>query len=380
MSYRAWLDSEVALIAATSLHSLGALGILAGLALFLMYRGRWMRDAPRTALRKTLTWTTYGSIVANLAGGFMRTYLPEHPTLKDFAVSPWVQVITIKHVFIFAAMAGLLLLVHKVIPAMEQVAPKKRTSSEPALLQQVSVVLVLAGLIAASIMGAQAQITDLGDGFDDNRPQGHDASMDAGGFQTQGTLTGSPLNPASSTGKMQVPSQAVFLDVETTWAGSASQAAFAFTDPTGTVYELQGDDDARFLAVPGEWTYTVEASFAASEAWELSVDFVGIGTGQLLDQAVLVGPDRFYEINTIAEQGIEICWLWSSAADVEFDLHTHFDGQLEYLYQETTHADRGCYTTQREGGHSLLWYNGGSPSVAVDLRVWGDFELASIVG
>ncbi len=70
-------------------------------------------------------------------------------------------------------------------------------------------------------------------------------------------------------------------------------------------------------------------------------------------------------------------WDWTASQTVAFDVHSHFDDEVQYLVEKTTDADRGSYTNDREGGYSLLWENTGNAPVTLEYRVWGEFEVDS---
>jgi hypothetical protein len=62
---------------------------------------------------------------------------------------------------------------------------------------------------------------------------------------------------------------------------------------------------------------------------------------------------------------------------VEFNVHSHFDGQVQYLVEETAAAHNGTYTNDRAGGYSLMWENTGTVPITLQYRVWGDFVVDS---
>lgn len=183
-----------------------------------------------------------------------------------------------------------------------------------------------------------------------------------------GVLTAIPLIGPSTTGTFDMPN------------GSSAFAVFA-----GDGLELVLDDPngephgpGELPVVEGTWTYTVSGEVAVQTAWSFSIQ-VSAGTpfDGYLHETVSVPPSQFFEINTQMPLAGTFCWDWTSSADVAFDVHSHFDDEVQYLVEKTTDADEDCFTNEREGGYSLLWANEGAVPVSLTYTVWGDFEVDS---
>jgi len=88
------------------------------------------------------------------------------------------------------------------------------------------------------------------------------------------------------------------------------------------------------------------------------------------EQRTLTVPGGwFLELNYEVEAGATMTWSWNATAVLDFDLHTHFDGQVQEPVRATTTGHEGAYTAERSGGHSLMWTNPDAEDVVVDLTV-----------
>jgi len=112
--------------------------------------------------------------------------------------------------------------------------------------------------------------------------------------------------------------------------------------------------------------------------WEMSLRLVQAETGEtLMADRATIAPGQFFEINTEADVDATLSWSWSSEASIHFDIHTHFDDEVQYVVEEETGQSSGTYRVVRAGGHSYLWENTGVLPVTLTYRVWGPWELDS---
>lgn len=381
-------DTDAGLIVATTLHSLGAIGVVAALVTHIAWYRKLQGGVHYQALYSATFWLTLNAVFANLVGGFMRTYLPAHPGLSDLGASPWVQVMLLKHAFIFAALGALVFLHHRFAPRMlrrldADEAPPARTPTDHA----VAVTIVILGVVVASALGALAQITPLGEGFGDDTDDPVEVIEDESGEHTgfhnaTGTLTSTLAAPQASTGAVRVDD--VFTQVQATllWSPAQYDLSLSLEGADGEVHAAESDGDGRRAmtvpVAPGTMRYTIDSDFAVNAQWELSLIFSSLaGDGTFLSERVTIASGTFFEINTQMPEGSTFHWDWVASDVVAFDVHSHFDGEVQYLVERETDADRGSFTNDREGGYSLLWENTGSTPVTLEYRVWGEFEVDS---
>lgn len=384
MGIRDAFETETGLVLATTLHTIGAIGVIAALVLFLAWVQRLRTDAPRDGLRRASAWTIWVSIAANMIGGLMRTYLPGHPSVTDIGHSPWVQVMLLKHVFIFAAMGALLHLHYVVAPWLEKRLAHKALPAGTPSAQAFSVFIVVLGVLVASVLGGFAQITPLGPGheMDDDTPpdtvivdQGTDRV-----FTASSTLTSTPLAPQADRGSFQLRPDVVELAVVFLHDTSTpATLALELTNPNGESHDVPADGQSHtFVAVAGVWQYEVTSQLAANVGWTMEAAMALPGDGRTaLAESVSVAPGAFFEINTQMPLGGTFCWDWSAGVDLAFDVHSHFDGVVEYYVERTSDGEQDCFTNEKEGGYSLLWANEGAAPAVLDYRVWGEFTVDS---
>ncbi|MGB1696867.1 MAG: hypothetical protein ACPHK8_00535 [Thermoplasmatota archaeon] len=361
MAFRDGLDSSFSLITATTLHTLGAIGVVAALVLSALWLRKRQAGEDAAGLQRATRALVWASLVANLVGGAMRTYLPRHPGLGELGENAWVQVMFLKHLFIFAALGALLYLSYVAIPRAD---PARRS---PAV--SFSAFLVVLGVVVASVLGGYAQITPVEGHEDDGGPAAQTPPVRGLQFaNATGTLTTTPVAPTTATGTF------VMADVVSATAlfiGEGLQ--LELVAPDGTTHGA-----GTLPVVPGQWQYEVSAQLALGVQWSLSVEMTtGDASTGYLQETVAIAPSQFFEINTQMPGNGTFCWDWTSSADVAFDVHSHFDGEVQYLVEKTASEDRGCFTNDREGGYSLLWANEGASPVSLTYKVWGQFVVDS---
>ncbi len=384
MGIRDAFETEVGLVTATTLHSVGAIGVVVALLMFLARARRIQAGVSDKELVRPTAIVIWTSIAANLVGGFMRTYLPAHPTVVDVGHSPWVQVMILKHAFIFASMAALLHLHYMVAPWLAKRATQGVATARVPTAQAVSVFVVILSVVVASVLGGFAQITPLGEGHDgmqdDTPPQNVvDDFGDERVFSASSSLTSTPISPQSDRGSFQLRSDVVELEITFVHdQTSGATLSLTLTDPQGEQHEVPRGEATRLLALAGVWSYVVTSDLALDVAWNLdAVMAVADEARTALAERFTIAPNTFFEINTQMPEGGTFCWDWTTAAPVVFDVHSHFDGEVQYYIERTNDGEYGCFTNEREGGYSLLWANEQASPVVLDYRVWGEFTVDS---
>lgn len=384
MAIREALDSEVSLIVATTLHSVGAIAVVAALITHIAWFRKLRHGIESVGLRRATFLLTVNGVAANLIGGFMRTYLPAHPTLTNIAGSPWVQVVLIKHLFIFAALGALIFLDQWVAPRLLRLARDGALPARTPTGHAVGSWIVVTGVIVSSVLGAMAQITPLGEGFDDDDDTMPEIVVrddrTVRYVNVTGTLTSfPPLAEQEDTGTIGVLPDITFMDVNLIWSDPAASLEACLESPAGerTCFP-EGPGEGINGPGEGTWRYIVRGENAVNVAWELSVRMTTVASDQtLLIETVTIAPETFFEINTQMPLEGSFHWDWQTSAVVTFDVHSHFDGEVQYHVEFQADQDKGSFTNDKEGGYSLLWANEGATPVTLEYRVWGDFEVDS---
>lgn len=396
MGLRDAFETEAGLVLATTLHTIGAIAVVAALAMWLSWAKRVHDDQSRDELRRATGKVIWLGIAANLVGGGMRTYLPDHPTIVHIGDEPWVQVMVLKHLFILAALFGLVHLHHVVGPWLEKRKAAGRLDERAPTAQAVSVFLVVLGVVVASVLGGYAQITPIEHEGDDDvvvQSGGDAPTLNATQYlHASGSVTGFGPVDQPATGSFDVPRGTAFLGVSLVWddpladlritldstRNDSVEGAFSHGASFG---DADGDvSDAIESPVWGPWSYVIEGDNAINVAWTLVLSMQPAeGLVTTLSETLQVAPGAFFEINTVMELEKELCWDWAIAEgeEVHFDVHTHFDGEVQYIVEQRVASGSGCITSQREGGHSLLWEALGTAPVTLTYTVWGEFEVDS---
>ena len=378
-------DSQVGIVLASAMHTLGAVAFLGGLIGYLAWHRHLVHQGHHhRRLLDASAVLTYVAIVVNLLGGFMRTYQSDHPSLTEFATSAWVRAIVIKHVFLFAGMAAAVFLLEVV--AVRHLRAWK-DGSLPELKQdshRVGVVVVVLGILVAGVLGAMTQVVTpvMAEAQDEDGDGPNVPALTSVRYaNATGQLTSTPVQPAESSGGFEVDAGTAVLQATFLWAPPAESLVAELVGPTGQTLLLAGDGQAAGEVpgpAPGGWTYTVRANVALGARWELSVRMTPVTSDEtLMSDTATIAPGQFFEINTVAKQGAALHWAWSTEADVHFDIHTHFDDEVQYVVEEQSGGSSGSYTVARDGGHSYLWENTGVLPVTLTYRVWGAWDLDS---
>lgn len=273
---QAFNDSDLGVATAISLHTLGALGFLAGIAAYLAWHRALRRGHDHAGLLRGAAFTTYLSIAANLLGGFLRTYESDHPHLTQWASSPWVQAIAVKHLFLFTAMGAAVVLFERTVPRLRRAAAAGRLAEVSTVPHRVGATLVLAGIAVAALLGAVSQVVAE---FPPApmEPMAHESVA----YQNfTGTLDGTPAMPAHAGGAFVVAGNASALrfDVD---GGGATALQVTLTEPGGATHTLatpatqQGGAGKSFLVLEhpaaGAWRFDLDAPLASGARWSVSV-------------------------------------------------------------------------------------------------------------
>lgn len=381
---QAFNDSAAGQVVGTALHTLGAVGLLGGLLAYVAWHAQVSRGLHNRRVRDVAMFLTYLSILANLAGGFMRTFAEGHPPLTRFGSSAWVRAIAIKHLFLFAGMAAQVVLLERVGPRHLKAMQDGRLAEAPQGGHAVGVLVAVLGILVAGVLGALSTILPVDAGSTD--PADDVPALERDAFHNAtGQLVGSPLAAGEAGADFAVPAGASHLDAILSWTPAQSNLALELVSPTGVAHSFTGGGgrlEARVdVATPGTWSYRITSPDAIVNAqWDLALRMPPAdGTHAMHTATVTIAPRTFYEINTVAPEGGRLLWSWTATQTLHFDVHTHFDDEVQYVVEMDADGHEGSYDVQRAGGHSYLWQNDGALPVTLEYRVWGDWDLDSIV-
>jgi hypothetical protein len=382
-------DSQLGVVLGSVLHTLGAIAFLGGLVGYMAWHRSLVKGHENRRVLDTSAFLTYLAIVVNLLGGFMRTFQTGHPHLTQFNESAWVRAIAIKHVFLFLAQGVAVYLFEVVAPRLLKAQRAGTLQNANPLGHRLGVVVVAFGIVLAAILGALTQVVPLvsADAPIDDMHDAHGGPA-VEYHNATGQLTSTPVQPAASTGSFRVPNGTVLLEATLIWTPTQYSLRLGLTDPQGQTVQTQpmaSATPAGSLSVEvgapalGTWTYEIGSDFAVNAAWTLSVRMSVVGEDEeLLAGTRTIPPGQFFEINTEMENRTSFHWSWSASATVHFDVHSHFDDEVQTHVDEDAADGRGNFTNDRKGGYSLLWENTGTLPVTLDYRLWGEFTLDSV--
>jgi hypothetical protein len=268
-------DSQLGVVLGSVLHTLGAIAFLGGLVGYIAWHRHLALGHHHRKVLDASAFLTYLAIVVNLLGGFMRTYQTGHPHITQFAESPWVRAIVIKHGFLFLAQGFAVYLFEVVAPRLLR-AHKAGTLADPNPLgHRIGVAVVAFGIVLAAILGALTQVVPLVSAdapIDDTH--GDMAGMTAYHNAT-GQLTSSPVRPGQSSGSFVVPNGTHQLRAILEWTPTQYDLDLLLTAPSGAQTAEAGSQGTLEAQVDapevGTWTYTITSDLAVDAAWTLSV-------------------------------------------------------------------------------------------------------------
>jgi hypothetical protein len=200
-----------------------------------------------------------------------------------------------------------------------------------------------------------------------------------------GTLTGTPVAPGEEAFTFNVPRGAVEVQATLTW-GNAPVTDFSLEleDARG---DMQGrgfpEDDGQLSVATvdppwsGEWTAHVTASRAVEQDFDLEirVSFLVPLENYLADE-VSMRAGTFREINLIMEEGASFNWSFeSSNGPVNWDIHSHPDGETKYHQEGTDESHEGRFTAPSRDVFSILFQS--TQPTTVTYEVEGAFRVHS---
>jgi hypothetical protein len=393
-------DSAAGVVIGTTLHTLGAIGLLGGLVGYIAWHRHLHRGHHHVKVLNGSIFLAYISILINLLGGFMRTYETGHPHLTDFGTSGWVRAITIKHAFLFVGMAAAVYLFERVAPRHLKAMKAGTLPEESMTGHALGVLLVALGIMVAAVLGAVSTVlpvgamADGGNGVDDpDDPTSRAVRYENATGQLAGFI---PAQPVASQASFEVAAGTRSLNATLVWDPATSCLRLNLvppgsdvpTDPCVPVYtpgfppEAPPTTGVRTVNIadpqPGTWRYVIDAQGPVQATWSLSIAMPTQGAGGSLFATVTVNPGGAYEINTHMPLNGTINWDWVSTATLHFNVHSHFDGVVQDYVDVDATDGRDAYTNNRAGGYSLFWTNDGTTPATLTYEVWGDFTLDSI--
>lgn len=203
-----------------------------------------------------------------------------------------------------------------------------------------------------------------------------------------GTLRSLPVLPDEEAGDLEVLPNTGRITATLLWTDPLAELSFHLDGPgtgghDGGHYTAPGDGRAE-ADIPepsvGDWTFRVVGENAMDVAWTLVVFMApDDAVTTVLAERYLLPRGSFFEINTEMELNATMNWEWSitDGSDSDFNIHTHFDDEVQYIVRETTSGHEGNVTADRAGGYSLMWENPGAAPQTIDYRVWGQFTVHS---
>ncbi len=205
-----------------------------------------------------------------------------------------------------------------------------------------------------------------------------------------GTLRSLPGMAGTVSGEVMVLPNTGRITATLLWSDPLADLALTFVaqnasgeQHSGGTYDAPGAGRvAADIPAPatGAWTYTITGSNALDVAWDLII-FVAPDDAvtTVISESFFLAAGAFFEINTQMEDGASMSWAWTIAEEStsDFNVHSHFDGEAQYLVVESTTAHTGRIDVNRTGGYSLMWENPGAVPQTIQYRAWGDFAVDS---
>lgn len=266
---------------ASFLHTIGAIGYLAGIAFFIGWARSLRRGHHSPSVLATGAALTYVSIFANLVGGFLRTYQPGHPSLTALFDEPWVMVMTIKHIALFAGIFAAVWL-------FEIEAPRMMRAKKAGTLRQLKdtrpramASVVILSIIVAAVLGGVSTVVAIGDEPEPpvETEEPPEDPTEFGPYHFEGQIT----TGSTSRGTFDVHAGAnitAVLTVAPAGPFSPAQATLVLRDPSGAATQGTTPSDPTALgrvivevpdAFAGTWTYEVSGDVAFNTDWTLDI-------------------------------------------------------------------------------------------------------------
>lgn len=366
---------------ATFLHTVGAIGYLAGIAFFIGWRRSLHRSHHNPSVLATGAALTYVSIAANLLGGFIRTYAPGHPGLYDLFDEPWVMLMTIKHLALFAGIGAAVYLFEIIAPRLKKRFDDGGLDDASQRSGRWATRTVVLSIVLAGVLGGVTTVIPIGEEADEDGGSAGTAPPEPFTGTTL-SFDGSATSGSPDSGTFHVAEGATRLEAVLTGGdvGGALpipfQMTLTITDPIGAQQSdttPQTGERTASVAVDGPlagpWTYQITTDAGAEAPWSLAIDIAG---QEVLEGEVTIAAGEAFEIEVDAQEGGQLHWDWSADAALDWSIHSHSDHGVEMLEQGRTDSDSGTLTAQHAGDHGLLWE--AAEETVLTYRVWGDFE------
>lgn len=399
-------DSEGGVFLANVLHSAGALCFTAGIVIYL-YLAHQLRRAggPKAVPHPDLLTYGYGFTIGGIAlngiGGLMRLYESDHPGLDRLGDSTWVQVLLVKHLFLFAGVGLAVWVTLRTRHMHEHEASPAAWERESPRITAFSVGS-LASILLATLLGAQAANVDLnadlgivpssdaGDGNPPPAPEpGPPPIIDR--FSTQGRITGSPAAPGAIPNSFTVDNLTGQIEAVVTWTNPLAILTLGAFRPDGSPAsgDLTTDGQQVRLAIdvanetPGAWVIEVRSERAVEEPYTFTYTAFGIPILNTIERTITVaGGGAFFEANLNMDAGANLSYEWRVMGSdaIAFNIHVHFEsnGSVLYPVEGNWNSLSGNYSHDYDTvGPSLMWENDGTVPLQVHYRVWGDFTVDS---
>ncbi len=275
---------------ATFLHTLGAIGYLAGIAFFIGWSRSLHRGHHAPSVLATGAALTYVSVAANLIGGFLRTYQPGHPSLTAIFTEPWVLLMAIKHVALFAGIFAAVWLFEIEAPRMRKALATGTLTEMPHFRPRAMAVTVVLSIVVAAVLGGVSAVVGIGpdEAADPIEDDGHGnmTAGPAGPYHFEGIVSTDPQGGVTS-GTFDVPDGIVRIEARLVGVSGVpvnpAQYELTLRDATGagTTGTTSGQDPAGprqidlSVGAPfaGQWTYEVRGT-GIDARWTLDITLI----------------------------------------------------------------------------------------------------------
>jgi hypothetical protein len=94
-------------------------------------------------------------------------------------------------------------------------------------------------------------------------------------------------------------------------------------------------------------------------------------SGDHRDGAIDLAAGGFKEFKVALAKGDTIDYQWSTAGGeaVHFDFHTHQDGGVQHIREETAASGNGTFKAEKAGSYYLFWQNDGNDTAEMEYKV-----------
>ncbi len=374
--------SEPGVAIATFLHTFGAIGYLAGIAFYMAWTRALRNGHENPSTLATGAALTYVSILANLVGGFIRTYLPGHPSLTKIAEEPWVVNMAVKHLVLFIGIFAAAWLFEVESQRLRRAFREGRLDDVPAKRGHVMAGIVIGSILVAAVLGGASTVIDIGSAQPPmtTPPVTPNAPLEVGPYHFEGTITTDPQGGAES-GTFTVPPGA--RSIEAVLTGSSglpldpSQLTLTLRDPTGAATSDTSPQDGNAPRIEmtidrplaGTWAFVVRGDVAAATAWALDIE---VQQGEMVvEDTVTLAAGSALVIELDMLQGTRFSWNWAASDHVAWEVS---DG--EPVTSSHRDGDTGQHIAGRDGIHTLTWR--ADADVELTYRIQGAFFVEDV--